>query len=361
MSEKTKIEWADSTGNPWIGCTKISPGCAHCYAATMDHQRFSRTLGGGTKAKPISHWGKGAPRVRSKGFWKDALRWEKQAAMELNDWEGHAALHGGHAHYEKPVPPRIFPSLCDWLDEEVPIEWLADLLKLIYETPNLDWLLLTKRPENFIHLLGWALGCSMGSGFLKDLAFAEWLRDWIIGHKAPANVWVGVSVENQEYADKRIPELLKIPARVRFLSVEPMLGAVDFTRLLRGSPCSRCGNDDKQVGRCFCGLQTESEINWVIFGGESGKGARACNVDWIRLGVKQCQAAGVAVFVKQLGKLPLEGFVSAASGKVDGVIPLELKDLKGGDMAEWPEDLRVREFPGAGAQVLADCHKEEIK
>src|SRR5881397_2368559 len=117
MGEKTNIAWCTSTASPWIGCTKVSPGCKNCYAAELDESRFSRMLGGGTKEKPVSHWGKGAPRVRTKGFRKAVLAWENAAAGTRH--------HGGEC-------PRIFPSLCDIFDTEVPIEWLAEYLQLVF-------------------------------------------------------------------------------------------------------------------------------------------------------------------------------------------------------------------------------------
>lgn len=300
MGQDTQIEWTDYTFNPWIGCTKVSPGCARCYAEEQDNFRFSKTLGGATKEQPISHWGKGAPRYRtSASNWKEPVKWDRLAA-------------GGH-HEER---PRVFcASLADWLDEEVPIEWLADLLKLIHDTPNLDWLLLTKRPGNWREriedVLKW-IEAQPGWGLDKveppRLALRNWLADWLVLHKALANVWMGATVENQAMADERIPELLRIPAKVRFLSCEPLLEGIHVWRL----------------------WEKHGKPDWVIIGGESGPKARGCNVEWIRSLVKECQAAGVAAFVKQLGSLH------------DGP---PCKDAKGGDMAEWPEELRVREWP----------------
>jgi protein gp37 len=136
-------------------------------------------------------------------------------------------------------------------------------------------------------------------------------------------VWFGTSVEDQQRADERIPELLKIPARVRFLSVEPLLEKIDFTY------------------SCFNGadsLRTMPGIHWVIFGGESGRGARPCNIEWIRDGVRQCRAAGVKPFVKQMGSFSIEEQGSQRRR-------ILWDDSKGGDPSEWPEDLRVREFP----------------
>lgn len=157
---------------------------------------------------------------------------------------------------------------------------------------------------------------------MEASAFVNWLQDWLDGN-APSNIWIGTSVEDQARADERIPELLKIPARVRFLSVEPQLGPVNFEQACGGSAVS-------------------ARLDWAIFGGESGAGSRPCHVDWIRDGVKQCQAGGVKVFVKQLGSNPKLLPPSSASQDVK----IFMRDRKGGDPAEWPEDLRnLREFP----------------
>lgn len=215
--------------------------------------------------------------------------------------------------------PRVFcASLADWLDDEVDIMWLSDLLVLIHKTPNLDWLLLTKRPEHFSQRLE---DVYMRS---PDEAASGIAYDWGRGALIPANIWIGTSVEDQERADLRIRHLVKIPAKVRFLSVEPMLGSIDFSPRLISRVPVRPGYEPVVI----------RSIDWAIFGGESGHKARPCDIRWIRDGVAQCRVAGVAPFVKQLGSDPLEG-----------VLGLPIKDKKGGDMSEWPEDLRVREFP----------------
>lgn len=312
MSEGTKIEWATHTFNPWIGCTKVSPGCAHCYAEQTTRARVLRSQGQET-------WGKGKPRSRtSAAMWKNPLKWNRAA----NATSPRPSPRGG----EGGDRPRVFPSLCDWLDAEVPSEWLADFLKLVHDTQNLDWLLLTKRPENFRR----HIGSLLSTMFLRD----DWRLLWLEEGKAPENVWIGTSVEDKKRADERIPELLKIPAKVRFLSVEPLLGPVDL-KLIRVQ--------DRTV-------TIVEQIHWVIVGGESGPKARPCNIEWIRDIVRQCKAACVPCFVKQLGSNPA---VTTYSGDM-GIAPenkrgfrksISFNHPKGGDMAEWPEDLRVRQFP----------------
>lgn len=284
----------------------MSPGCANCYAAARNH-RFG-----------MDNWGKGKPRRRtSAANWKKPLAWNKVDLSKPETWG---------------VRARIFPSLCDWLDDEVPIEWLADFLKLIHDTPNLDWLLLTKRPENWASriegVLQWIEGHSdwgtPGKHRHEDLR--NWLGDWFVLRKSPANVWHGASVENQRCADERIPELLKIPARVRFLSVEPLLEEVDLSVAL--DDCNGIPRD-----------------MWVIVGGESGPGARRCDVQWVRSVVVQCKAAGVPCFVKQMGSRSTWSAPDLERGVGQVFSELSTKHTKGGDPAEWPEDLRVREFP----------------
>jgi protein gp37 len=319
MSETTKIEWATSTGNPWTGCRKVSPGCVNCYMFEWKKR-----------------WGKdGTVRTRTKAFWKDAIRWNKDAESAARGWQALQAMKRDGmdltkevARYgmTKPERPRIFPSLCDWLDDEVPIDWLADFLKLIHDTPNLDWLLLTKRPEN------WALRISEAAGWHRDCGDnrdGEWLRNWRLHGAPPSNVWIGTSVEDQKRADERIPALFTIPAKVRFLSAEPLLGPIDFGLWLKAE-FGRLDESFKLVE------PHQRKFNWVIVGGESGRKARACSVDWIRSIVAQCKDAGVPCFVKQLGTYAV---LDGRPGE------LSLKDTKGGNPAEWPENLRVREFP----------------
>lgn len=330
MGEQTTISWCDHTFNGWEGCTKISPGCKNCYAETRNH-RFGN-----------DNWGKGKPRRRtSAANWKQPLKWNKHSwicsecgyAMTEGESKGYRACPTGK-HFVQHHRARVFcASLADWLDDEVPIEWLTDLLKLIHDTPNLDWLLLTKRPENFFARTRAAIGHAHGDDG-GDAIYC------------PDNIWLGVSVEDQQRADERIPLLLQIPAKVRFLSVEPMLGPIDLDGT-KGSHdgmglCWDWAGKPTHVPHCdYRAIGKEPPngpaIHWCIFGGESGPGARPCNIEWIRDGVRQCRAAGVAPFVKQLGSQPMSN---------RGPQLIKLRDKKGGDMSEWPKDLQdVREFP----------------
>lgn len=302
MSAGTKIQWADDTWNPWRGCRKVSAGC--------DNKERVRA-GEGTLAAPYS-WNKKPWVCNQCG----------QTFTQKGILFSHAEINAVHCCDGGFHRRRAFSlSLGDIFDDEVPIEWLGDALKTIHDCPNLDFLLLTKRPELWQpRMRGVDLHAQQQSA--ADMATA-----WLDG-RPPENIWLGVSVENQDN-DWRIPELLKIPAKVRFLSCEPLLGAIDLNR---------------EIGAYEPGNSSALRINWldkidwVIIGGESGKNARPCNTEWIRSIVQQCRTAGVACFVKQLGAKPW--MFDEEKHELE-----PLRDKKGGDMSEWPEDLRVREFP----------------
>ena len=281
MGENSAIEWCDHTFNPWEGCQKVSPGCDHCYAEARD-KRFT----GGAL------WGPHASRRRTcPANWAKPLKWNRQAAAA-----------GKRA--------RVFcASLADVFDKNASIlpEWRYDLWWLILNTPNLDWLLLTKRPQNIAKMLPETYGAP------------EWEDGW-------PNVWLGTTVENQTEADRRIPHLLATPAAVRFLSVEPMLGPVDLNEVKNAAgrtplfgPLHRYCRRHFPAVDCGCPLSRPT-LRWIICGGESGHGARPMHPDWPRRLRDQCAAAGVPFFMKQMG------------GARKPFAPI-------------PDDLMVREFP----------------
>ena len=304
---KTTIAWTHYSWNPWWGCTKVSTGCANCYAEAWD----KRTGG--------SHWGKSERRFFGEKHWREPLKWN-EAARKAG--ERRRVFCASMADVFEDAPG---------LDEQRRKLWL-----LIHKTENLDWLLLTKRPENIERMY---LDC----------------YPW--GSDPAPNVWLGTSVEDQDSASERIPHLLKVPARVRFLSVEPLLRIVDLAvagAFVTNGVALRASRD------------SGDGVSWVIVGGESGPRARPCDVAWIRSIVEQCKAANVPCFVKQLGSKPIEmvprcGMPSLISGLLQdcGFQPdpgavrdmeiacarVDLRDSKGADPAEWPEDLRVQEFP----------------
>lgn len=279
MAETTNIEWCDATFNPWMGCTRVSPACDDCYAARSTP---ARTLG--------VTWGAGALRRRtSDANWKLPLQWNAKAAREGRRL-------------------RVFcASLADVFDNEVPGQWRRDLFDLIEATPHLDWLLLTKRIGNARRLYA-------------D-AYLDSARPW------PANVWLGATVCNQDEADRDIPKLLDVPARVRFLSIEPMLGGIDLRHLNDGRETNEIDalkqwtweqeieawrgtapdwEDDFEdwYGKRPEGLAgpMHNRIDWVICGGESGPKARPMHPGWARLLRDQCAAAGVPFLFKQWGE-----------------------------------------------------------
>jgi protein gp37 len=200
------------------------------------------------------------------------------------------------------VRPRVFcASLSDWLDDEVPIEWLADLLALIQATPNLDWLLLTKRPSNWKPRMEAAnyecVDRHAENGEKYQLNPSAWINKWYCG-EAPHNVWIGSSVEDQQRADERIPALLKIPARIHFLSMEPLLGPVDIEQYLL-SDYDKAAHDD-QLLEPITGFDRR-KIDWVIVGGESGSCARPMQPDWVRDIRDQCEQWSAPFLFKQWG------------------------------------------------------------
>lgn len=287
MTERTAIEWADSTFNPWLGCTKISPACDHCYAEALMDTRMGK-----------ARWGADNPRVRtSAANWKLPLRWNAQPFAGCNEcgWRGvpikgatgyqcAACLHVNLA----PQRRRVFcASLADVFDNEVDPQWRADLLELIDATPNLDWLLLTKRIGNVVRLL-----TDLRDSEPSDVRWGR-LNAWLEHGRPPENVWLGATICNQAEADRDIPKLLAVPAAKRFLSMEPLLGPVDLNYVRQRIQAQR-----SQLARAING---ETWLDWVIVGSESGPGARRDPnmVSWVASLRDQCVDAGVAFLWKQ--------------------------------------------------------------
>jgi len=288
MAEITGIAWTDSTFNPWIGCTKVGPGCDHCYAEVQD----SRKRWGGT-----THWGAGVARYRtSASNWAQPIAWDKKAAASGKPW-------------------RVFcASLADVFDGDVDQAWRDDLWHLIFQTQHLSWLLVTKRVGN-----------------VRRMVPAQWMNE-----KFPNNIRLLITVCNQEEADRDIPKLLALPCK-NGISYEPALGPVNFWLYLR--PTTHAKKTPAQIAYA---KSTDDEwvwkarfIDWIIAGGESGSKARPFVLGWGKDTIRQCQAAGVPVFFKQAG--------SNATNREGVKHPF--KDRAGADPAEWPPDLRIREFP----------------
>lgn len=377
---KSKIEWTDETWNPVTGCTKVSQGCKNCYAESVA-QRF---------------WASHYSPVRMSDADMDGHEYRPR---KFTDVQTHADRLDQPLRWRK--PRRVFVnSMSDLFHEAVPAEFLDQVFAIMGLAVKHQFQVLTKRPErmraylnNDATTLRVLARMQAGARVLGGGVDLHWEIDGMLGFQLP-NVWLGVSCEDQATADQRIPLLLDTPAAVRFVSCEPLLGPIDLG--LQSATCSCCerwpsrwvrlhrpvGPDMRQlVGdrdhvadagihraasnrhgalsvrtpRGLLGIKpAEFEclppVDWVIVGGESGAGARPCDVAWIRSIVEQCKVAGVACFVKQLGgRAVFENDVSGFTRK-DGRpdmrgLSLGLHDPKGGDPAEWPEDLRVREWP----------------
>ncbi|MEK7882946.1 phage Gp37/Gp68 family protein [Methyloversatilis sp. NSM2] len=276
MAERSNIEWCDATFNPWIGCTKVSPACDHCYAERdFDLRRH------------VVQWGAGQARKRTgDDNWKKPGKWNAKPFYECEvcglrtDNPMLAQCKGPHRsqHMWKPARRRVFcASLADVFDNEVPAAWRQDLFALIEATPNLDWLLLTKRIGNAEKMIHDARLSLVGSTRL------------IIPDVLP-NIWIGATICNQAEADRDIPKLLATPAAVRFLSVEPMLGPISFEGMFANPT------------RVNDGTNALEALDWIIVGGESGPRARPMHPHWARDLRDQCAAAGVPFLFKQWGE-----------------------------------------------------------
>jgi protein gp37 len=352
MSTTSPIEWTDRTWNPLRGCTRVSAGCVNCYAEAVAY-RFS---GPGLAYEGL------ATKVNGHPAWTGKIRYvTEDVALPLR-WKR---------------PSRIFVnSMSDLFHEGVTDQQLVELFAVMANSPTHTFQVLTKRPErmrDFITRLQWVVGLAVVDiyGYRTMLARLPYIDDleeyWprIGNNPNPArvvegplpNVWLGVSVEDQATADARIPLLLDTPAAVRFVSYEPALGPVDFNAIskthesdLGFSALTWTPDDEGTLG--------DAVLDWVIVGGESGPGARPFDIAWARATVAQCRDAGTPVFLKQLGAVPMQAEAEWGAGDTVHIlnhrnhkkvpadfVPLLLLDRKGGDMGEWPEDLRVREFP----------------
>lgn len=329
MGDETGIAWTDHTFNPWIGCNKISPGCKHCYAEELVVR--------GRMQLPV--WGPAATTERhltADSNWRKPMQWHR------------AAVKAG-------VRRRVFcASLADVFEDHPSlVPWRERLFALIEQCHGLDWQLLTKRPEN-----------------LRRFLPPKWLASPL------PHVWLGTTVEDQERANERVPLLMETPAAIRFLSMEPLLEPVSIRRLT-----TLWHPYPQHVGYEVYPLlgtmaipdhdRDSGYIHWVILGGESGKHARACDIQWIKSLIDQCGELRTSVFVKQLGTqavdservdilgpdktvhyvrpigdpLVAERLASPGYSVSDHVMSRLLKDHKGGDLAEWPLSLQIRQFP----------------
>jgi protein gp37 len=352
MADQSKIEWTDSTWQVSGGCDRVSEGCRNCYAERLVGTR-QRHLEGRRSLTAVR--GDGRP------HWTGEINLYPQNLDVPFRWER---------------PRRVFvDSLSDLFHGGVPFEHVDKVFAVMALCPRHTFQVLTKRPERMREYLSlpsvavrWqraSVALGMGAEGVGSIAMNR-IEDAVL-----PNVWLGTSAEDQETADRRTQELAGCPAAVRFLSCEPLLGPVDLDL---SYPCPACGArgggrdsgpasmDDGawDCSRCEgTGAIPFGNIpEWVIVGGESGPSARACDLRWVRDIVAQCRRAGVPVFVKQLGSVPVmdeaewralgtSPMLNAANhAKAPAsTVPILMRDRKGGDMAEWPADLRVREFP----------------
>src|SRR3972149_9800793 len=374
MAQNSKIEWTDHTFNPWMGCTKVSPGCKHCYAETMMDHRYGKV-----------EWGPQGTRVRTDlKYWKQPLKWEKQPWMECTvcGWRGvydGESTCPGCSHpmvrVMKTARQRVFcASLADVFEDNPQVaDWRGELFQLIDQTDNLDWLILTKRPERIF---------SLGTD-----AVGEIFDNWLMRHP---NVWLGTSIENQKTANERIPALLENCAHVHFLSCEPLLGHINLSEAVEPDGeawyevnaesddhdepeefVEECeaeldwvnyGNDLVynpehrdwvNNRRAQAGFKTlrHGGIDWLIAGGESGPEARITDPNWVRSLRDECEQASVAYFFKQWGEWAPHDALNITDDSRFKHKPVEINGtlmyrvgkgmagrmLDGREWKEWPE------------------------
>lgn len=282
---KTNIEWTDSTWNPIRGCTRVSEGCRNCYAEAVA-ARFSDV---GQPYHGLAKRTEAGPR------WTGDVRF---IPHHLED----------PLHWTK--PRKIFVnSMSDLFHEGVPDEWIEQICGVMSMAVAMHghiFQILTKRPER------------MQKHFMEYKSARNWAAIESSGH-----IWWGVSVEDQKTADHRIPYLVDTPVCCKWLSVEPQLEEIDLRPFLRVVPCP---------------------IHWVVDGGESGFNARPFNLAWAEHLMAQCAEFGVPFFMKQLGSNPWVKIKMQQTSHVP-ITSLKLKDRKGGDITEWPQQLQVRQWP----------------
>jgi protein gp37 len=354
VGDRSAIEWTEATWNPIRGCSRVSEGCRHCYAERVA-ARFS---GPGKPYEDLAQMTPAGPR------WTGAVRLVESVLDQPLRWR---------------KPRRIFVnSMSDLFHESVSNDTIAAIFGAMAACPDHVFQVLTKRATRLPEWFGWIADMPEGPTGRCGVELQDKIGIVGMGHrwrqieeaKWPLpHVHLGVSIEDQATADERIPLLLQTPAAVRWVSYEPALGPVEFRSWLRvEGMAGHCYDIDgdawhlpgtcKEMHDCC-----RSRLDWIVVGGESGPGARPFDLAWARSTIAQCRAAGVPVFVKQLGR-NITWDVDVTAGnyqrtrfpdsvidrrdlekRPDGSFRIYLTDRKGGDVAEWPADLRVREWP----------------
>lgn len=337
MGDRTKIEWTDATWNPIRGCSRVSEGCRNCYAEAFA-ARFS---GPGEPYEGLATMTSSGPR------WTGEVRVVEEVLDQPLRWER---------------PRMVFVnSMSDLFHEKVSDETIDRIFAVMALADDHTFQVLTKRPERMVEYMR-----DRDWGEAANYVTDRYIRRldgplYLMGEIVPPlhNVWLGVSVEDQKAADERIPLLLETPAAVRFVSCEPLLNPVNLQavakRVYRTSTGETWSKIDALAGRRFAAGHKGPwvsagpgsvlpRLDWVIVGGESGPNARPFDITWAREIIQQCKSAGVPVFVKQLGSRPVGEWGDGTSRPFRSG-HWRLNDLKGGDPSEWPEDLRVREWP----------------
>jgi protein gp37 len=332
---KTSIEWTDLSWPILNGCRRCSPGCEHCYAERLSATRLVKT-----------------PKYRGLAMFKpNGPQWTGESRLWIPDLDMPLRTR---------KPSRIFVAdMGDLFYERNSDEEIAAVFGVMALACHHTFQVLTKRSARAKNLLSrltiddaiaatvaFNVTCSASQTRAIRAALpasSPFQRDSTAPLWPLPNVWIGASIENQKYADERIPYLLETPAAVRFLSVEPQLGPIDLSIFI-GRPdadghCTRCGLRDEDAGEHECPAGFGPRPDWIIQGGESGPGARPFDLAWARSMREQCHAAGVAYFFKQAGSNPRE-HVGAVAEEL-----IRLRNRKGGDLSELPEQIRVRQFP----------------
>lgn len=377
MADKSKIQWTNGTVQVTDGCSKKSEGCRSCYAMRdiwrMSHNPvIKRELS--DLIKMTSHGPEWTGVVRPyPGKLEQLLRWQKPRMVFIN-------------------------SLSDLFHADIPFDYIAAVFGVMASAGQHTCQVLTKRAARMLEFFEWLEAkAEQAAEVFPDDSLA-WRRGHVlqaaarkygVSHKALGvveqwplpNVMLGVSAEDQYHADRRIPLLLKCPAAVRWVSAEPLLGPINFDRWLEATVhCSSCdarygldqvlpdsGPDPHPHGADMCaecgsmncmtsdwGYDLHHDgppLGWVVVGGESGPGARVCEYGWLRHIVQQCQRAEVPVFVKQVGACYVDAINGVAGARLDVdetmcSVTKRLKHKKGGDLEEWPDVLKVRQWPG---------------